>query len=74
MNGVKTGAHSGYSGLVIAFGSSTVKGLEIVGFSGIGISISGNGGNTIARNVISGNYIYGLYFSAVTFTSTACTA
>lgn len=50
-----TNAGGGVSGLFIAAGSSTVRGLVINRFSGSGISLVANGGNTIVGNYIGTN-------------------
>jgi Ca2+-binding RTX toxin-like protein len=47
-----TGAGSGATGLVVTAGSSTVRGLEITGWSNRGIELAGG-----SSNLIAGNYI-----------------
>jgi parallel beta-helix repeat protein len=45
-------AGAGVSGLTISGGSSTVKGFDIIDFSGSGIRLDTNGGNTVQSNYI----------------------
>lgn len=47
-----THAGPGANGLTISGGSSTVKGLDIINFSGNGIQLENNGNNTIVSNYI----------------------
>jgi hypothetical protein len=52
-----TAAGPGANGLTLAAGNSTIKGLDIIRFSGNGILLQGNGGDTVAACEI-GTYFF----------------
>jgi hypothetical protein len=53
LNGSAAGA--GANGLVLAGGNSTVRGLGIGGFSGVGVVLQGSGGDALTGNYIGTN-------------------
>jgi uncharacterized repeat protein (TIGR01451 family) len=62
LNGASAGA--GVNGLTIDAGSSTVRGLNITGFSFSGILLQNAGGNVVEGNFIVGNFSRGVAINA----------